>query len=75
MTSRKKTKGPFERVVDAISDFMGGSMSDMTDEIPSAKKVKKAKAHARGPAKKKRASGRRRASVKRTAKNRTAKKS
>jgi len=60
MTSRKKTKGPFERVVDAISDFMGGSMSDMTDEI--------------APAKKKRASGRRRASVKRTANKRTAKK-
>ena len=28
MTSKKKEKGPFERVVDAISDFMGQPLSD-----------------------------------------------
>ena len=67
MTSRK-SKGPFERVVDAISDFMGKPLSDESFEVPTAKKVKKAKADARGstrrkakraPAKRKRASAKR----------------
>jgi len=76
VTTRKSSeKGPLERVVDAISDFMGKPLSDESYELPTRKKVSQAKAEARGPGKKKRASGRRRASVKRTAKKRTAKKS
>jgi hypothetical protein len=52
MTSRK-SKGPFERVVDAISDFMGKPLSDESFEVPTAKKVKKAEADARGSTRRK----------------------
>ncbi len=62
----KKQKGPFERVVDAISDFMGKPLSDESYEVPKAKTVAKAKADAGG--KKKRAPARKRASKKRKSK-------
>lgn len=68
MTSKKKEqeKGPFERVVDAISDFMGQPLSDESYEVMKPKTVKKAKTVAkkagakgkkkRAPTRKKRAS-------------------
>ena len=71
MTSRK-TKGPIERVVDAITEFMGKPLSDESYELPTAKKVRKARADARGSAraKKKRAPAKKRASKGRKAKKR-----
>ena len=70
MTSKKKAqqKGPFERVVDAISDFMGKPLSDESYEVPKAKTVAKAKADAKG--KTRRASKKKRASKKRKSKRR-----
>ncbi len=66
MTSKKKEKGPFERVVDAISDFMGQPLSDESYEVVKKETVKKAKAAATG--KKKRAPKKKRASKARKSK-------